>query len=154
MPVLWTLWNFQETKMTSWLKNIYLIRNHHYNSNIFLKKYIEICKTNKKKTLETFFNMHFLFMVCSCCSVSQLCLTLCSPMDNCMPGFPVLHYLLEFAQTHVHWVDDDIQPSHPLSPPFSSCLNLSQHQGLFHSVSSLHQVASLFLLYFKETETV
>ena len=50
---------------------------------------------------------------------------------NCsLPGFPVLHYLLAFAQTHVHWVDDTIQPSHPLSPP-SSALKLSQHLGLF-----------------------
>ena len=45
-----------------------------------------------------------------------------------MPGFPVLHHLLEFAQTHVHWVSDAIQPS--LLPP-SPALNLSQHQGLF-----------------------
>ena len=42
---------------------------------------------------------------------------LCDPMDCSMPGFPVLHYLPEFAQTHVHWADDAIQPSHPLSPP-------------------------------------
>ena len=64
-----------------------------------------------------------------CCSVTQLCLTLFDPMD-CMPGFPVLHYLLEFAQTHVHWVKDEVQPSHPLlslSPP---TFNLSWHQGL------------------------
>jgi len=41
-------------------------------------------------------------LIYSCCSVAQLCLTLCDPMDCNMPGFPVLHYLLEFAQTHVH----------------------------------------------------
>ena len=51
-------------------------------------------------------------------------------MDCSTPGFPVLHYLLEFAQTHVHWVDA-IQSSHPLSPPSLPALNLSQHQGLF-----------------------
>ena len=51
---------------------------------------------------------------------------------NCsMPGFPVLHYLPELAQTHVHWVGDAIQPSHPLSPPSPPAFNLSQHQGLF-----------------------
>ena len=55
------------------------------------------------------------------CSVIQLCPTLCDPMDFSMPGFPVLHYLLEFAQTHVHWVSDAIQPSHPVIL-FSSCL--------------------------------
>ena len=50
-----------------------------------------------------------------CCSVAQSCLTLCDPMDCSMPGFPVLHHLPEFAQTHIHWVSDAIQPSHPLS---------------------------------------
>ena len=51
----------------------------------------------------------------NCCSVAQLCPTLCNPMDCSMPGFPVLHSLAEFAQTHVHWVNDAIQLSHPLS---------------------------------------
>ena len=55
-----------------------------------------------------------------CCSVTQSFLTFCDPMDFSTPGFPVLHYLLEFAQTHVHWVGNAIQPSPPLSP-FSSC---------------------------------
>ena len=50
------------------------------------------------------------------CSVTK-CSTLCNPTDNSTPGFPVLHYLPEFAQTHVHWVNDAIQPSYPLSPP-------------------------------------
>ena len=49
-----------------------------------------------------------------CGSVAQSCLTLCDAMDCSRPGFPVLHHLLEFAQTHVHWVDDAIQSSHPL----------------------------------------
>ena len=49
-----------------------------------------------------------------CCSVAQLYLTLCKPMDCSMSGFPVLHYLLEFAQTHDHWVSVVIQPFHPL----------------------------------------
>ena len=60
---------------------------------------------------------------------------------NCSrPGFPAFHYLLEFAQTHDHWVDDAIQPSHPLWPSSSSVLNLSQHQGLFWWVGSSHQL--------------
>ena len=66
-----------------------------------------------------------------CCSVAQSCPTLCDPTDCSTPGFPVLHYLQEFAQTHVHLVDDAIQPSHPLSPHIPPALNLSQHQGLF-----------------------
>ena len=60
------------------------------------------------------------------------------PMECSTPGFPVLHSLPEFAQTHVHWVSEAIQPSRPLSPPFPA-LSLSQHQGLFHWVGSLHQ---------------
>ena len=51
-----------------------------------------------------------------CCSVTKLCPTLCDPTDRNTPGFPVLHCLLEFAQTHVHWVGDAIQPSHPRHP--------------------------------------
>ena len=51
-----------------------------------------------------------------CCLVAQLCPTLCDPMDYIMPGFLVLHYLPEFVQTHFHWVNDAIQPSHPLPP--------------------------------------
>ena len=71
----------------------------------------------------------------------QLHLTLCDPMDCSTPGFPVLHYLPEFAQTHVHWVDDAIQPSHPLSPASLPALNLSQHLCLFKWVSSSHHMA-------------
>ena len=64
---------------------------------------------------------------------------------NCnMPGFSVHHYLSEFPQTHVHWVGDAIQPSHPLLPPFPPAFNFSQHQGLFQWVSSSHQVAKIW----------
>ena len=64
-------------------------------------------------------------------SVTQLCLTMCDPMDCSTPGLPVHHQLLEFTQTHVHWVGDAIQPSHPLSSLSAPAFNLSQHQGLF-----------------------
>ena len=63
-----------------------------------------------------------------CCSVAQLCPTLSNSMDFSMPGFPVLHYLLEFAQTYVRWVSGAIQPSHPLLPPSPPAPNLSKHQ--------------------------
>ena len=66
---------------------------------------------------------------------SLSCVWLCNPMDCGMPGSYVFHCLPHFAQTHVHWASDAIQPSHPLSPS-SAVLNLSQHQGLF-SVSWL-----------------
>ena len=76
-------------------------------------------------------------------SVAQSCLTLCNPMDCSMPGFPVHHQLLESAHTHVHWVGDAIQPSHPLSSPSLPAFNLSQHRDLFKWVSSSHQVAKV-----------
>ena len=75
--------------------------------------------------------MHF----CSC-SVTKSCLTLQDPMHCSMPSFPVLHHLPECTQTHVHWVGDVIQPSHPLLSPSPPALNLSQQQGLFQWVSS------------------
>ena len=67
------------------------------------------------------------------------CVWLRDLMDYSTPGFPVLHYLLEFAQTHVHWVNDAIQSSQPLSSPFP--FNISQHQGLFRWLSSSYLVA-------------
>ena len=60
-----------------------------------------------------------------------------------MPGFPVLHSLPECAQTHVHWVDDPIQPSQPLSPSSPPALNLSKYQGLFQWAGSSHRVAKV-----------
>ena len=70
-------------------------------------------------------NRELLKLLLLCCSYSV------AVMDWSTTGFPVLNYLPEFAQTHVHWVSDAIQPSHPLLPPSSPALNLSQHQGLF-----------------------
>ena len=65
-------------------------------------------------------------------SVAQSCLTHCDRVDCSPQGFPVHHQLLEPTQTHVHWVSDTIQPSHPLLSPFPPAFNLSQHQGLFY----------------------
>ena len=73
---------------------------------------------------------------CCCCSVTKSCLTLWDPMDCSTSGFSVLHYLPKFAQTHVRWVSDAIQPSHPLSSPSPPAFNRSQDQGLFQWVSS------------------
>ena len=82
-------------------------------------------------------------------SVTQSCPTLCDPMNQSMPGLPVHHQLPESTQTHVHWVGDAIQPSHPLSSPSLPALNLSQHQGLFKRVSSSHQVAKMLEFQFQ-----
>ena len=79
-------------------------------------------------------------------SVAQSCPTLCDPINHSMPGLPVHHQLLESTQTHVHWVVDAIQPSHPLSSPSPPTLNLSQHQGPFQWVSSSQQEAKVLEL--------
>ena len=76
-------------------------------------------------------------------SVTQLCLTLCDPMNCSTPGFPALHYLPEFAQTHVRWVNDVIQSFHPLLLPSPPAFSFAQHQGLFQWVCSSHQVANV-----------
>ena len=73
--------------------------------------------------------------------VAQSCPTLCDLMNRSTPGLPVYHQLPEFTQTHVHWVCDAIQPSHPLLSPFPPAPNPSQHQSLFQWVNSLHEVA-------------
>ena len=75
-------------------------------------------------------------------SGTLLCLTLCDHVNRGTPGLPVHHQLPECTQTHVHWVGDAIQPSHPLSSP-SPVLNLLPHQDLFKWVSSWHQVAKV-----------
>ena len=92
--------------------------------------------------------MQFPVCLCCCFSVTNACLTLCNPMGCCTPGSPVLHYLLELAQIHVHWVGltlcltclSTVSSSVPPSPP---ALNISQHQGLFQWFGSLHQVAKV-----------
>ena len=89
----------------------------------------------------------FFFNWNKCCnSVAKLCPILCNPVDCSTPDSSVLHLLPELAQTHVHWVGDAIQPSHPLPSPSAPALSLSQHQGLFQWVGSSHQVAKVLAL--------
>ena len=88
--------------------------------------------------------LHFLPLEWSS-SLARSYPTLCDHMDCNTPGFRVHHQLLELAKTHVHRVRDAIQPSHPLLSP-SPAFNLSQHQGLFQWVSSLHQVVKVLEL--------
>ena len=82
-------------------------------------------------------------MCVQCSSATHSCQTLCNPMDCSMPGLPVIHQLPEFTQTHAHWVSDTIQPFHPLLSPSPPAFKLSQHQGLFQWVISLHQVTKV-----------
>ena len=83
---------------------------------------------------------------CCCCSIAQLYLPLCSPMDCTTPGFPMLHYLPKSAQTLVHRVGGAIQPFCSLLCPSPPAFSLSHHQGLFKWVSSSHQVAKVLEL--------
>ena len=76
-------------------------------------------------------------------SVAQSCPTLCDPMNCSTLGLPIHHQLLEFTQTHVHWVSNAIQASHPLSSPSPPAPNPSQHQSLFQWVQSSHEVAKV-----------
>ena len=93
--------------------------------------------------IQTQVNQNFV----SCCSFANSCLNLHDSVDCSTAGFPVLPYLSEFAQTHVHWVDDAIQPSYPLLPPSPPVLSPSQHQGLlFQWVNPSHQVAKVLEL--------
>ena len=91
------------------------------------------------------FSYHFQFFPASVrfSSVTQSCPTLCDPMNRSRPGLPVHYQLPEFTQTHVHWVSDAIQPSHPLSSPSPLAPNPSQHQSLFQWVNSSHEVAKV-----------
>ena len=120
-----------------------------------LPSYIRILyrnRTNRISLSLSYISIHFLISVSIHqaisvdtyhCSVTQSSLTLQNPMGCSKPGYLVLHYLLEFTQNHVHWVNNAIQPSHPLSYPSPPALNLPQHQDLFSWVSSLHQVAKV-----------
>ena len=78
-----------------------------------------------------------------------VCPTLCDPVGCSTPGLPVHHQLPEFTQTHVHWVGDTIQPSHPLPSPSPPDFNLSQHRGHFKWVSYSHQVAKVLEFQFQ-----
>ena len=95
------------------------------------------------KILWLLYNSEKGFTSVQCSSVAQSCLTLCDPMNCSTPGLPVHHQLPEFTQTHVHWVSDAIQPSHPLSSPFPPARSPSQYQSLFQWVNSSHEVAKV-----------
>ena len=97
-------------------------------------------KENKKKQRKEIWNyiQQLLFS-----SVTQSRPALCEPINSSSPELPVHHQLVESTQTHVHWITDSSQPSHSLSSPFLPALKLSQPQGLFKWVSSLHHVAKV-----------
>ena len=106
-----------------------LYQESHLRSHFCVCMYVCVCVCCMYN-IYVFKNMNFCFSSVQFSSVTQLCLTLCDPMDCSTPGLPVHRQLLEFTQIHVHWVGDAIQPSHPLSSP-SLSFNLSQHWGSF-----------------------
>ena len=87
-------------------------------------------------------------------SVAQSCPALCNRMDCSTPGPPVHYQLPESTQTHVHWVDDAIQPSHLMSSPSPPAFNLSQHQSLFKWVNSFHQMVKVLVKWALESFTM
>ena len=113
-------------------KNTYLISLYEDQNGEFTESKIKAQSINVRHWYSVQFS-----------SVTQSCPTLCNPMNCSMPGLPVHHQLPEFTQTHVVWVGDAIQPSHPLLFPSPPAPNPSQHQSLFQWVNSLHQVAKV-----------
>ena len=105
-----------------WLEELILLIHPYYPqlSTYSLQSLSKFQQNRKKKILQLVENH-------CCCSVARFCLSLCDSTTCKTPDFPVPYHLLEFA----HWIGDGIQPSHPLSPSFSSVFNLSQLQGLF-----------------------
>ena len=99
----------------------------------------------KRQFIYSFSTLYILFPLTrdQFSSVAQSCPTLCNPMNRSTPGLPVHHQLPEFTQTHVHWVGDAIQPSHPLSSPSPPAPSPSQHQSLFQWVNSSREVAKV-----------
>ena len=114
-------WDWKELDLTEWINNS--------KPNLPLKTLKRSDKLNIKQTRKKWNEDSVQFS-----SVPQSCLTLCNPMNRSTPGLPVRHQLPESTQTHVHWVDNAIQPSHYLSTR-SPAPNSSQHQGLFQWVA-------------------
>ena len=120
-------------KLFMWLSDqVYLDDETVDDSGVFILDFLKI----------TFSSVQF-------SSVTQSYPTLCDPMKCSVPGIPVHHQLSESTQTHVHWVGDAIQPSHPLLSPSPPAPNPSQHRGLFQWVSSSHQVAKVLEFQFQ-----
>ena len=124
------MWTLSRTLTNHWAKpTLYMVKTFCPLSRPGLLPLYALCFTQPRGSL-----------------VVKSCLILCDPINCSTPGFPVLHYLPKFAQTHVHRVSGAIQPSHPLSSASTLAPNLSQHQGLFQWVdSSCHLVKGLEL---------
>ena len=117
---------------------LYCINNHPQDIILILISQTRSYENMGKRRYGTLF-----FSLVQFSSVSQSCPTLYDPMNPSTPGLPVHHQLPEFTQTHVHWVGDGIQPSHPLLSPSPPAPNPSQHQSLFQWINSSDEVAKV-----------
>ena len=107
-----------------------MFKSNKYTDTNLLKSTL-ICNTTHLAFKTKMIQINQVVTVHCCCSVTQLCPTLCDPMDCSTPGLSVHHHLLKFTQVHVQCTGDAIQPSHPLMPRSPSGLNLSLHQRHF-----------------------
>ena len=119
--MIWMGYDISNTGVKRWISSQYYIRRIFFQ---LLRKNNQVT-ANLKKTKNPTFQYWILlherdFFLYQFSSVAQSCPTHCDPMNCSMPGLPVHHQFLEFTQTHIHWVGDAIQPSHPVVP-FSSC---------------------------------
>ena len=112
--------------MNLWVRGVYFL-----SSSRQVPKSSFHCSSWKKKKLEGIRTLEKILQYCCRCWVAKPCLTFYDFMNCSMPGFSVLHYLLSFAQTYIHWVNDAIQSSHPLLSPFSSCPQSFPASGSF-----------------------
>ena len=119
---------------SSWIHTTVLV---FYHSTKFLLDIPPLPQSQLCQNWVSLKNYHLLCTYVQFSSVAQSCPTLCDPMNHSTPGLPVHHQLPEFTQTHVHWIGDAIQPSHPLLSHSPPAPNSSQHQGLFQWVNLL-----------------
>ena len=115
----------KQTEGVIWMKGSKAILKGHF---VQFKKILKFKLADELENIKKTLNER---VKKTCCSVAKSCLTLCDPVDCSASGSPVLHYLREFTQTHIHWVSDAIQPSHPLPPLFSSCPRSFPPSGSF-----------------------
>ena len=129
IQIIWHLWIICHVHKSQTIENTELLS----------RKEGHLLKLNTN-TLYKQILIHCCLMCVSAQSLSGI--WLCYPMGYSTPGIPVLHYLPEFAQIHVHWASDAIKPSHSLLPPSPFAFSLPHHQGLFQWVCTLYQVAT------------
>ena len=121
------------------LQGVKSLHSHSFDTDLNVRHYARSWQCPGRASVTPVF-------VGCCCIITKLCPTLCDAMDCSMPGSPVVHHFPEFAQVHVDWVSDAIQPSRPLLPPSPFAFNLPQHQGLFQWVGSLHHMGKVLEL--------